>query len=90
MIVLKILFYLAVWFLISEGIAWLICSMGGLSPDEYDADDIRTLRAGVFMAPAWIPLLLLAVVHHRLLRLAHVLSFGLVTEPDENPMEYIL
>lgn len=50
---------LLIWYVVSEVIAFAICDFSEIKPQQYDSDQIWAIRAGVFMAPAIIGILVL-------------------------------
>ena len=47
---------LIVWFVVSETISYLLCRSMGIGPDQFESDDVYTIRAGVFLSPVLLPL----------------------------------
>lgn len=77
---------LIAWYLISEVISWQICRALHVKPDEYDSDVVLGLRAGVFMAPAMIGMLLITWLGWKM----HWWLYGInpyLPKPSDNPMD---
>jgi hypothetical protein len=86
MIFTILLFVLIGWYFVSQFIAEAICGFAGEPPDE---DQSSSIRAGMFLLPALVAMILLAYVTWQLTRLANVLHVPLIEQASDNPMEYL-
>jgi hypothetical protein len=58
----EILFWCALaiagWYVASETLSWIWCKVMGITPDQYESDQVWELRAGMFMMPVLVAMLL--------------------------------
>jgi len=77
---------LIAWYLISEVISLMLCRATGVKPDDYDSDHVQGLRAGVFMAPPMIAMLVITWLGWKLHWWLYGINPGL-PRPSDNPMD---
>lgn len=80
----NLLIAIAIWYLISQALAWLVCH------DVSDVDQVVTVGAGFFIAPALLALLLLTwlswscYVAMYEINKNHLMGFFPMTKPSEH------
>ena len=49
---------IAAWYVASETLSWAWCKVMGITPDQYESDQVWELRAGMFLMPVLVAMLL--------------------------------
>ena len=81
---MKIILWLGVWYILSSLITiWFY-------PEDIESKETQAFWAGIFMAPAWVPLLFLCWLQWRIWIFAWKIDlFGIVPYPIENPFDLL-